>query len=567
MKIHDIKTICAMSLAMACALASCDSLLEQEPRDRFVISSDFWNSSSQVESYTNTMYENFAGYSSGSSFGWFYFKSLSDDQVNPDFDNWTFVSVPGSSTYWNNAYTEIRRANYMINGMESSTMNGATRNYYIAVGRLNRAWQYYQLVRMYGDVQWLNQVILDTEAEEIYGERTDRDVVIDSVLADIDYAVSNLGDADKCSWSSHLALAIKAEVCLYEGTYCKYRTTADNAKAPDADRAKRYLNEAADAAKRLIDSGDYKLTATYGEVYNSFNLNNSTEVIFYRNYEKDVLCHNLVAYLSSSTQQRGISKDAFDAFLFADGKPLATTSLNTDDKAVADSIGYSIRSLLDVRDKRLGVLIDDHLAFRGHGYVRDGSLSITSSTGYSITKYDNTDMESSYRLTIGRNYTDAPLFWLAVVYLEYAEAKAELGTITQADLDNTINLLQKRAGLPGLTLTPDADPANNMGVNNLIWEIRRCRRCELMTDNWFRYWDLVRWHQLHLLDTSKYPNIMLGANMRNVTDLDDTFTLTGDGYVVANGNSRTFQSKYYFFPIPSDQITQSKGVTKQNQGW
>ena len=67
------------------------------------------------------------------------------------------------------------------------------------------------------------------------------------------------------------------------------------------------------------------------------------------------------------------------------------------------------------------------------------------------------------------NYTDIPLFWLATILLNEAEAKAELGSITQTDLDNTVNLLQARAELPALSLTPAADPANNMGVSALIW--------------------------------------------------------------------------------------------------
>ena len=88
--------------------------------------------------------------------------------------------------------------------------------------------------------------------------------------------------------------------------------------------------------------------------------------------------------------------------------------------------------------------------------------------------------------------------------LNFAEAKAEMGSLTQDDLNNSINKLQARAGLPAMTTTPDADPANNMGVSNLIWEIRRCRRCELIMDNWYRYWDLIRWHQLDKLDSTKY---------------------------------------------------------------
>jgi len=83
----------------------------------------------------------------------------------------------------------------------------------------------------------------------------------------------------------------------------------------------------------------------------------------------------------------------------------------------------------------------------------------------------------SDRNNIGYQYTDCPLYWISVIYLNFAEAKAEMGSLTQDDLNNSINKLQARAGLPAMTTTPDADPANNMGVSNLIWEIRRCRLC------------------------------------------------------------------------------------------
>ena len=119
--------------------------------------------------------------------------------------------------------------------------------------------------------------------------------------------------------------------------------------------------------------------------------------------------------------------------------------------------------------------------------------------------------------------------------------KAELGTLTQLDLNNTINKLQARAGLPDMTTTPADDPANNMGVSNLIWEIRRCRRCELMFDNWYRYWDLIRWHQLELLDSKKHPNVFLGANLENVANPEET--LKGKYLDASDGQNRIYEKK------------------------
>ena len=103
---------------------------------------------------------------------------------------------------------------------------------------------------------------------------------------------------------------------------------------------------------------------------------------------------------------------------------------------------------------------------------------------------------------------DLPLFRLAEVYLNYAEAKAELGTLTQTDIDNTINKLRTRAGVTGklnmnaANLSPDpymcapeTGYVNVTGDNKgVILEIRRERAIELVMEG-FRYYDLMRWKE------------------------------------------------------------------------
>lgn len=566
------KTIIYAFAAFTLMLFGCNDMLDKSPRDTFTNNAAFWSNANAVESYSNKFYDNYIGYSSKGNFGWFYFKSFSDDQVNPTFDDWTYKTIPSASTDWTDGSKEIRRVNYLIQGLSSSSLTNGEKARFMAIGRLNRAWEYYQMVRKFGDVQWMQDVITDPNDDRIYGARTDRDVVMDSVLSDLNYAIANLDDvSDKTAWSKQMALAMKSDACLYEGTFCKYRTAADNGKAPDLSRSQKYLNEAVAASEAIMNSGKFALSTSYGDIYNSLSLGSNKEIIFYRNYEKDMVMHSLVDYTCNSTEQFGISKDAIDAFLFLDGKPKASTSLDTDDKAVINSAGnYSVSKMLSQRDKRLSVLVDSIISFAGHGWARVNSMGVaaspqmTSSTGYTVRKYDNMSLDSYYRINIGTGYTDAPLYWYAVILLNDAEAKAELGTITQSDLDKTVNLLQSRVGLKAMTLQPDTDPANNMGVSNLLWEIRRCRRCELMTDNWYRYWDLVRWHQLDKLDTSKHPDIMLGANLSNVSNVG--VNVTADKYMIGNTKTRTYDSKYYLYPIPAGQTTLSP-ETGQNPGW
>ena len=564
-------------LASSFMLVGCDNLLDKDPRDTFINNKGFWSNDNQVSSYSNGFYEFYGTARS------FYFTSLNDDQANPSFDNWTFTTVPNKSDNYSGNFSKVRQINYMLDGLETSTLSTAKKTNYAAIARLNRAWIYYQLVKMYGDIQWESHVIGDINSDEVYGPRTDRDVVIDSVLQDLNYAIQNIPNntADKTLWSKEMALAMKSDICLYEGTFCKYRTQADNGKAPDLTRANRYLQECVDASENLRTSGKFQLNSwtpnTAGKIYtiyNSLDLSTNKEVIFYNHYEKDVKSHGLCDFTCSSTTQSGITKDAVDAFLFKDGKPLSTTTLNKNDEARRNAKGhYSIAHLLNNKDKRLSLLIDSIICFKNHGWIRNepspnGPLpaEMTSSTGYSVYKYDNPQMELYYRTNANTNYTDIPLFWLATVLLNDAEAKAEMGTITQADLDNTVNLLQTRAELPPLTLNPTADPANNMGVSNLIWELRRTRRCELMCDLNYRYWDLVRWHQLDKLDSNLHPTINYGANIHQLTDKTG-LSVVGD-YLKATSSTRSFNSKYYQYPIPSNELElNEKEGMKQNPGW
>ncbi len=573
------KSILYIIAASALVLTSCDDLLDKSPRDTFTNTPAFWSNTNMVESYSNRFYAYYGGASN------FYFNTLNDDQVAPSFANWTFTNVPATASAWSSRFTNIRRVNYLLDGLKTSTLPTATKTQYEAIGRLNRAYVYSELVKMYGDIQWENTVILDPEDPATRGERNDCDAVMDSVLNDLDFAIANIpsNTADKTLWSKEMALAMKSDICLYWGTYCKYRTQADNGKAADASRAQRYLQESASASEQLMNSNKFALNewdfeGTYESsipsklytIYNSLTLGKNSEVIFYKHYEKDVLMHGLPDYTCGSTTQSGISKDAIDAFLFLDGKPKATTSLDTNDKAVKNANGdYSIAHFLANKDKRLKLLVDSVLAFKGHGWIRnepstDGPLpaEMTASTGYTVYKYDNPLMPIVNRTSTNGCYTDIPLYWYSVVLLNYAEAKAELGTITQADLDKSVNLLQKRAGLPAMPLTPEADPANNMKVSNLIWEVRRCRRCELMCDNNYRYWDLVRWHQMDKMDSKVNTAINMGANVTNVADADKD----ANGYLNGTAATRSFNAKYYLYPVPTNELDLNKNI-KQNPGW
>lgn len=585
------KIIIISALAVAAAgMSSCDDFLNDNrfPLDQQTDNPSYWNNEANVQKQCDNLYQNFAGYSMSE----FYFATRSDNNASGTgggFVDWVNTNVPDYSSVWSNPYTVIRQCNYIINKVPESSLPDSQKAKFIGIGRLIRAQQYYWLVRAYGDVQYTDQVLDPADTEALMSPRVDRDIVMDKVYEDLDYACKNIGSGSKTTWSSDLAYAMTAEICLYEGTYCKYRTLEENYKAADPARAEKFLGYAAAAAKAVMDK-NYSLNSSYIGNYNSVSLENNPEMIFYKEYKMAVLTHSQINYIVQTTMIAGMSKDAFDSYLFKDGLPLAKTTCNKNDagyvkKGIVDGVGATaiigdelyIGDLLAERDQRLYQTIDTCLGYgstptpekpdAGMTWARVGSARLFSSSGYLTRKFDNPeDIDWQYRQA--SNYTCAPIYWLSYVYCMYAEAKAELGTLTDADLDASINKLYARAGLPNQTvasLKAIEDPANNMGVNSLIWEVRRCRRCELMFDRDFRYWDLVRWHQLDKLDNVKYPNIRLGANIKNGNA--PYAYMSGDYMLATPSNNRIFEARQYLYPVPQNQINLTFGAVTQNPLW
>ena len=558
---------------------SCD-LLNPNPIDTFT-EDNFFTSESNIEMYTNYFYNEWSAYGTGGASGDFYFNTLNDNQAVTGLSGWGFKNVSASDATWNACYTEIRRANILLKHIDEVDMPATSAAYYKSLAHLYRGWQHFCLVRKFGDCYWIDQELLPADSAVYNGPRQDRDIVMDNVLEDLNYAVENMGTKNaesRTAYNIYVAQAMKSRVCLYEGTYAKYHQN-------DAARAEKYLKEAKAAAEAIINSGNFELTLGpdtmpvegYRANYNSLDLSGNKEMIMYKQYVLGVLYHATQDYCCGSTQTSGLSRAAFNAYLMKDG------SLPTgEDKGMisptTDTLDYDYKKpviyhLLEARDPRLAQQIDGYLAYVGNGRVRyegmkgqDGAAENTVSTGYGILKFDEPATESKYRQATNGNSTDAPIFWLAEILLNHAEACAELGEDAAATA--SVNKLRARAGMPNLKL--QNDPANNMGVSDLIWEVRRERRVELMFDLNDRYWSLIRWHQLDKLDTQKYPEQTQGAWIEAGWPIDPkSVVLTeGDhGYIECRTKDhRVFEEKHYLAPIPQGQIDLNPNLT-QNPGW
>lgn len=565
----------ALAVAAAMSMTSCSDFLDDNrlPLSSQTANPEFWSSSVNVDNQISTFYNDYYGYGNrASTNGTFYFSWLSDDQCGRhSINDWTFKAIPASSASYDGPYEEIRRANLVIAGVATSTLFPEEKSNYTALARLHRARQYYQLVQRYGDVILTKEPISVTDTEALYAERTNRNTVMDFVLDDLNYAVENISaENGKTTFSRDMAQAFKLEVCLFEGAFAKYHQN-------DAARSKKFFEEAEKAGLAVADK--YPVCDDYASLYNRINygdLAGNGEIIMYKGYQKNVFMNSISDYSNASDGVAGITRDAFNSFLFKDGKNATTTPATTyptTDAGVAEGdAAMSIQNLLDVRDGRLSAITYPYAAYVKMSWKASNTGGMVSSTGYGVKKFNNPSMPYDDLNSINKNYCSAPLFWGARVCVGLLEAKAELGNIADADLNKYMKPLWKRAGfdqaaIDGLTvayLNGLNDTANNMGVSSLIWEIRRLRRCELMLDDGIRYWDLIRWHQLELLDTSKHPNVILGVNVTNAPIQPELVT---DGYLNGSfGSSRTFDNKYYLYPIPSGQRQLNNKLT-QNPGW
>ena len=570
-----MKKIILSLMAGMVLFTSCD-LLNNDPYDSFT-KSNFFTSETNVEMYANYFYNEWSAYGTGGASGDFYFNYLNDNQAVTGLQGWGFKNVSATDGTWNACYQEIRRANILLEEIGNVDMSAASMNYYVSLARLYRGWQHFCLVRKFGDCYWVDKSLTKENEDILYGPRHNRNTVMDNILADLNYAVENMGTKNaesRTAYNVHVANAMKARVCLFEGTYAKYHLK-------DAARAEKYLKEAKAASEAIINAGQYELTAGaegYRANYNSLDLAGNKEMILYKKYVLGLLYHATQDYCCGSTQTNGLSRAAFNAYLMKDG------SLPTgEDKGMisptTDTLDYDYKKpviyhLLEARDPRLAQQIDGYLAYVGNGRKRyegmKGQETVaenTVSTGYGILKFDEPVTEGKFRQATNGNETDAPVFWLAEILLNHAEACAELGETAAATA--SINKLRARAGMPNLTL--QNDPANNMGVSDLIWEVRRERRVELMFDLNDRYWSLIRWHQLDKLDTQKYPEQTQGAWIEAgwPIDLNSVKLTEGDhGYIECNttGEHRVFEEKHYLAPIPSGQAALNPAIG-QNPGW
>lgn len=464
----------------------------------------------------------------------------------------------------------IRSINFGLDNYDRVGLQPQNVNRYKGEVRLFRGWFYSDKVRRFGDVQWVDKV-LNIDSEELYFPRDSRDFVMGKVLEDLDFAIAGLpedwedgqnpGRVDK--W---VALAVKSRVCLFEGTWRKYH---------GLDNADFWLEQCVAASQELIENGGFTLYNTgnpledYRYASSSTTQENNPEVIYWRKYESLINGH-----FSSRlfwNYNGGGTKSFVEDVLCEDGLPISLSPLYAGDAQIEDVfVARDLRlrqCVLNPADKeRLTYPNDDFEYPRLEG--QNGGRN-KSTTGYHVVKHWNAEDEQRPR---NQHIASPPCLRLGEILLSYAEAKAELGTINQSDLDISINVLRDRVAMPPLELNPPMDPTYaDMGVSSLIVEIRRERRVELFLEGQ-RYHDVRRWKQgPRFFGQSDFGIRYDAAAEARYPDADvQTTDINGVPYIdVRKGTDFVpvfDESKHYLWPIPTDVISQNPDI-QQNPGW
>lgn len=560
------KSIYIAFAALVTAFASCKKdFLERLPQD-LPVDDTYWTTENNVRTFSYNFYTKFfGGYGSSFAFGrYFSGQSLNDDFAPSSPAQYTTVA-PASSGTWD--FEWVRKANIMIDRVQDVPMEEEALRHWTGVGRFFRAMEYSNLVRTFGDVPWYGQE-LSENSTDLYKPRDPRTLVMDSVLADFQYAAENVRESDGNDGlvvNKYVVLAFMSRVFLFEGTFLKYHEI-------DLAKAEEYLTAARDAADAVIASGKFSVTDNYRSLFNSLDLAGKKEIILYRSYVEGIVMHSLHSYVNKEPQT-GASKDAIDSYLASDGLPVAISPLYQGD--------HSIDDVMANRDPRILETFVPQLRL-------NGIATNYSTSGYSVLKFFNETIANAAAGNSNTNTTDAPVIRYGEVLMNYAEAVAELGTLTQADLDKSINVLRSRPGIgmPALQVLGDQpavngvaydDPRRDPTVPALIWEIRRERRTELMMEG-FRLDDLKRWKKLEYTDTEANADINRGAWIRRAdyANLKDVTIENGaaEGYIIPayrpETQRRFTDPKVYLEPLPLDQIQlySDQGVElKQNPGW
>jgi len=563
-------------IALGIFITGCKKDFLDRPLLDEVSDADYFKNPEELKTYVNQYYNAtfFPRYTNhGSDFG-------TDNQVRLNIDQrlegTRTVATSGSIGFGN-----VRSINYFFDHYKKVEQGHTLDKYqqYLGEAYFFRAVNYFNLLESYGDIQWVNTE-LKTTSPELYKPRDPRSLVADQIILALDSAAMYL-TADKTTGAARvnkwMALLMQSRVALFEGTWQKYHSGGPFAVANP--QPAKYFNKAVEAAEKIMASNLYDIYNTakpatdYKDLFALQDYTTNKEVMFWKKYDNG-LTRGSAAFVNDRNFRmefptgNTITKQLADSYLCTDGKPIANnplfkgyTTLKVEGENRDPRFFQTIASPDEVWKIAAGAA---NQSWKAVYDKLNTANDYNAPTGYLVLKGYNPNMIYHVQQF---EQTPSIIYRYAEVLLNYAEAKAELGTLTQADVDKTIKKFRDRVGMPNLNLasiTPD--PAWDFPtLSPMINEIRRERRVELALEG-FRFSDIMRWAAADELIAGKRPKGMLASqittNKYGVDEngfLDPFKTIAPKGYGFVLGRD-------YLNSIPQSEIVINPALT-QNPGW
>lgn len=582
--LHTLSRSIAFAAAAVFAISCNDDYLERYPLSDLAPENYFTNES-ELATYCNRFYTDNLGdivtsITSPVDQG----DDIATNTVPTEYQS-NLRYTPGSGGGW--SWSSLRSINFFLEH-SSNCDDAVARRTYDGVARFWRAYFYFERMKRFGDVPWYDQVIEQNDTELLMKPRDSRDLVYANIIADLDYAIKYAPETkDACTVSRWTAMLLKTRVCLFEGTYRKYR---------GMDGWEDMLEDCAETADEMMRTSGYSIYTDpeSNQPYADMFLSSTpcSEFILARTYNNDLnVNHYLNLHIQGPSQTHpSMTRSLFLSYLCSDGT------------RYTDKPGYQTEDFYTStqdRDPRLSQSIrTQKYKYPGSNTVLKPIFSDTE-TCYQISKY-----VTAATTVNGDNCL--PYMRYAEVLLNFAEAKAELGIITQDDADRSINLLRDRVKMPHLNIAdanarPDdflAKQYRNVSgdCKGAILEVRRERRVELFLEG-FRFYDIVRWKEGWLftekcrgayikvpgkydIDGNGSIDVVFYSETKPTDVKDDgtvefiniagRFTLSEglEGEIIANPNiNRSWdEERDYLYPIPLEDLRLNPYLV-QNPKW
>jgi hypothetical protein len=592
-------------------LASCnDDFMQQIPKTALT-TEGFFNSAGDLETYVNGLYNDDNLYSKG-----WYDDSQSDNVAiktpNNEMYDWLLTDLRSSDNTggWD-GWNSLRSVNLMLTNLDRVTGAETDIKNYVGIARYFRAWFYINKVQSYSDVPWIDKPLSTTD-EALYAKQTPREEVVEHIFADLDSAViwikADMGD--KTRIHKYCALALISRFALYEGTFRKYHPEL-GLESTANDLLKKSI-----AASEELMKGPFEITGVgttdlsaksvpgvvgaegFRKLFTELELKDNKEVIQWRKFGEIInkaVNNSDLLMTKNGRALYSLSRSLQESFLTKDGYPYST---------VEDYAKKTLSEVFINRDPRFA----ETFAWPGIGNEASGQPPYTVPNpqrgGYSQGKhFIRTYNRDTFSGADVGQYNGLPIYRYAEILLNYAEAKAELGELTEDVINKTINVLRDRVEMPHFDAAREVDVTlkdlyPQIANNNTLLAIRRERRVELAGEG-FRLTDINRWYAGKALEkdiskqgiyvgavmpayvykepgTSAVKGFGIAATSDDKTNdkvdwyyLDkDPFYIDAAGFVRNNDdNNRHFdEPKDYYRPIPRQQIILNPNL-KQPYGW